>query len=167
MGGTKARSAFFNNPDIRTAIQYSGKDSTFETMRNSGLDITSFQWMGLNMGFMDLPIFNDPNFNPNQSQVTNANIDSSTFYIMAVDQTVDIKGQQLPFAQIIHFDESPEAKYFYVGGTVGTIGAGASAGLSATQFSASGYDGVTAHVQFDGGINISDASGIAKGYMAI
>jgi hypothetical protein len=166
IGGTDARANLFSQAAIQNAIIYSGINATFQNMRDSGFDITVFQWMGLQMAFMDMPIFNDPDFNQNTSTITGNRIDSSTFYILNLNPVPDVDGAAVPPVRLIHFDESPIIQYGYVPGTVGASpGAGVPDSSQFTRIMASGADGVTAHAWFDGGIDIPVAKGMFKGYL--
>ena len=157
MGGTQARANFFATVGS-AAITATGKNSSFGTNTQTGLDIETFQWMGLQHGFMDIPMFNDPNNNPNISSITGQRIESDSFFVMSLNDVPDVNGGMAPAARVVHFDETAQINYGYVPGTVGANFQPGMATTSGKFLMASGIDGAEAHMWFDGGIDIPNAS---------
>lgn len=159
VGGTKARARFFDTVGS-SAITNVGKNATFGTGFNTGLDITTFQWLGLSHGFIDLPLFNDPSFNQNISNISGERIFSDAFFVLNLSDVPDINGGMAPPVQVIHFDETAQINYGFVPGTVGANFNPGQATTAGKFMMASGIDGAEAHMWFDGGIDIPNAAGM-------
>lgn len=167
IGGTKARSRFFTT--LQNQIQFAATttQSGFGTNGRSGLDIAVFTWLGLKMAFMDMPLFNDPAYNGNISSITGDRIVSDEFYCMSLRDVMDAEtGEMIPPIQMVHFDPTPIVRYRYSAGSIdasGNVTGGGTAG-SATQVSEL-VDSVTVSMQYDGGVNIPNTTGMTHWYL--
>ncbi len=142
-------------------IKQAGSNNTFGGSAVSGINVQTYSYLGVDIDFIYLPILDDEKMFPEISDITGKHKMSSSFFLLDLSPTIGYEGSKMiPAIQRFHFDIEG-MRYGYIPGMIGPDGGNPSNYFNGGRYlQVSDIDGVSCHVQRDGGIDVPNARGM-------